>query len=179
MKRIYLITILLSIAYFVNGQVQINYQPTTDLLVKINKVNMATQSPDCLAATISSMFIRTERRNHKYTRSSSAINPRRARTTPWFLKKKACASAQFPILNKKDLSYVHNSLFLPEKAYCAWIIRYPRQKKPIVQTHKSISMKNNKLCMHDKTFKRFLSCGLENKRFFTPAQLVVQTINNI
>ena len=44
MKRIYLITILLSIAYFVNGQVQINYQPTTDLLVKINKVNMATRS---------------------------------------------------------------------------------------------------------------------------------------
>ncbi len=71
MERIYLITILLSIAYF------------------------------------------------KYTRSSSAINPRRARTTPWFLKKKACASAQFPILNKKDLSYVHNSLFLPKKANCA------------------------------------------------------------
>lgn len=38
-------------------------------------------------------------------------------------------------------------------------------KKPVVQTHKPILMKNDKLCMHDKAFKRFLSCGLENKRY--------------
>lgn len=44
MKRIYLITILISIAVLMHGQVQISYQPTADQLAKINTVNITSRS---------------------------------------------------------------------------------------------------------------------------------------
>lgn len=44
MKRIYLITILMSIAVLMYGQVQVNYQPTAEQLAKINAVNTVARS---------------------------------------------------------------------------------------------------------------------------------------
>ncbi|UKI46481.1 MAG: hypothetical protein L6V92_02195 [Phocaeicola vulgatus] len=36
MKKIFLLTLFLSIAYWLNGQVRMYYQPTTDQLTKVN-----------------------------------------------------------------------------------------------------------------------------------------------
>lgn len=44
MRRLYLIITLISIAISIHGQVRISYQPTTNQLTKINKINAVTRS---------------------------------------------------------------------------------------------------------------------------------------